>query len=267
MMAPVDAIDAYLNQLLHELRVRAPRARRILIEAEDHLREAARQGVAMGLAEDEATRQAIARFGSPRMVARRFAAEEGRLLPPSLLVQLCLALGLLAGIGLAAVGASGLLAAGMGGAFGKAFVAGDAPGVTYTPQRCADYLEYYPRAADCNAAAVAHHFDEVVQYRLTAGVLGLLALGGYALVRRRYRLLAGVRVLPESFISISGAAVFGVAALGLLGLSVPQLLFARIGSNGAGGLLSGGILSALLFAAFAASLLRTLRAQSVAAPE
>jgi HAAS domain-containing protein len=60
----MSAIDRYLRELERELRVGRRRRRRILAEAEDHLREAARE------AGEEA---AVARFGAPREVARRFA--------------------------------------------------------------------------------------------------------------------------------------------------------------------------------------------------
>ena len=55
-----------------------------------------------------------------------------------------------------------LVAEVFGRVFGAAFVAGDAPGVTYTPARCADYFEYFPRASDCTQAAALHHWGEVV---------------------------------------------------------------------------------------------------------
>jgi hypothetical protein len=158
-MTQPDLIDAYLDALLRVLRVDRGRVCRILAEVEGHLRQAVAEEEATGLSPVEAQRRAIDRFGTPGTVARRFAAEEGRLLPPSLLLQLVVSLGLLAGIGLAAIGVSGLLAAGMGAAFSQAFVAGDAPGVTYTPDRCADFFEYHTEAGEC-AAAVAHHFDE-----------------------------------------------------------------------------------------------------------
>lgn len=251
-----DRIDAYLDQLLRELRVERGRVRRILMESEDHLREAAAQGISAGLDSDAAARQAIDAFGTPRTVARRFAAEEGRLLPPSLVLHLVLALGLLAGAGFVGIGASGLVAAGMGATFGERFVSGDIAGVTYTPARCADYMEYEPQAPTCEAAATAHHFGEVVDYRLAAGVLGLLALGGYALIRRRYPRLAGVRMLPDAFSATVGAALFGVAAGILLLQGIAQGVTEH--GTGSGAYLSGGIVSAVAFALYAAVLLRTL---------
>lgn len=250
-------IDDYLTRLLRELRLGPAMTRRVLAETEDHLREAVERERAAGREDEAAARRAIARFGSPRLVARRFAAEQGiRLLPPSVILHLVLALGLLAGVGMAAIGVSGLLAAGMGGLFGKEFVAGDAPGVTYTAERCAEFLKYYPAGRDCAAAALDDHFDEVVGFRVAAGVLGLLALGGYLLVRRRYRHLAGVRVLPDGFTATVGAALFGVAALGLLANSSMQILFGGMGSTG--NMLSGGIVALVVFALFARSLLGTL---------
>jgi hypothetical protein len=61
-------IDDYLKELAHELGLRTPHTRRILLEVEDHLREAARE-----LGEEEA----VARFGRPREVAAGFAREAG----------------------------------------------------------------------------------------------------------------------------------------------------------------------------------------------
>ncbi len=258
-MSTITTIDHYLDQLLAELRVEPSRTRRILVEVEDHLREAIQREVATGATAEEAEARAIVRFGSPRLVARRFAAEDGRLLPPSLLLHLTLALGLLAGVGFTAIGVSGVLAAGLGTAFGKGFIAGDGPGVTYTAARCADFFEYHPGAADCAAAATAHHFDEVVGYRLDAGVLGALLLGASYVVRRRYRRLGGVRMLPATFIPTAGAALFGAAALFLLGMSTMQIVFG--GAVGAGNLLTGGMVSLAVFAVYAATLLRTLPAR------
>jgi hypothetical protein len=248
--------EHYLDQLAAELRLDPVRTRRILKEAEDHLHEAAEAALAAGASEADSRRIAIDRFGPPRVVARRFAAEDGRLLPPSLMLQLVLALGLLAGAGMVAIGISGGMAQAMGTLFGQRFVAADINGITYTPVRCAEYRALEPNAGDCASAATAHHFGEVVQYRLAVGVLGLLVLSAYAVIRRRYRYLSGVRVLPDGFTATAGAAVFGLAAalLVLQGLGV----LASSGT-GAGGSLSGGIVSAVAFLVCLVPLVRTLR--------
>src|SRR5205085_1471638 len=92
---------------------------------------------------------------------------------------------LLLAVGLLAIGASGLLSMGLRAAWGSEFVAGDPPGVTYTAPRCADYERFHPEAGTCAEAAAAHHADEVETYRVAAGVLGLLVLGGWWFARRR----------------------------------------------------------------------------------
>ena len=74
-----DRIEGYLDQLLLELRGRATDVRRVLAETEEHLRDATADGVAAGLSPDEAEAEAIARFGSPRAIARRFAPPRLRL--------------------------------------------------------------------------------------------------------------------------------------------------------------------------------------------
>lgn len=254
MSAP-DPVDRYLDQLLVELRGAAGNVRRVLAEAEHHLRDAIEEGVAQGLTPDEARQRALDRFGSPRTVARQFVSPSRRLVPPAVLVQLLFAAALLAGIGLAAIGVSGVVAQGMGMAFGKNFVAGDTPGLTYTPQRCADFLEYYPQAPSCTDAAVDHHFDETVQYRAAAGVLGLLVLGGYGLVRSRRRPVATVGLLPEGFFATVGTSLFGIAGAVLLLEGLNQIV---LGTVGAGQFLSGGVVSLLVALSFLVSLHRTL---------
>ncbi|MDQ3893891.1 MAG: hypothetical protein M3292_04400 [Actinomycetota bacterium] len=63
----MSAIERYLGELERELQVGGRRRQRILAEAEDHLREAAR---------DVGEEAAVARFGQPAELARRFAADE-----------------------------------------------------------------------------------------------------------------------------------------------------------------------------------------------
>ena len=65
-----DLVEEYLDQLYARLRCAPRDARRILAEAEDHLREAVTDGLAAGLTQAEAEQQAVSGFGSVRAVVR-----------------------------------------------------------------------------------------------------------------------------------------------------------------------------------------------------
>jgi hypothetical protein len=259
-----DSIDHYLDRLADMLVLRGRSVRRILCESEDHLRASVADAVSSGMGRTEAEEAAIARFGSPSTVARRFAAGENRL-PSGLVASVVLSLALMAGIGMVAVGVSGGVAAAMGGVAGKAYVAGDAPGVTYTPERCAEYQRLRPEATTCTGAAVAHHFDEVVGYRLDAGVLGLLIIAGWYVARRRRLQADRTAGLPSSYLYIAGTVLFGAAAAGLTGLGALGSISG--GTSGAGDPLSGGLVSAVVAAGFALAMLRSMRTASGAQAE
>src|SRR2546430_694938 len=129
------------------------------------------------------------------LTLRRFPHKEA-------LLSLGIALSRLAGIGLVAIGVSGSLALAAGTAFGKDFVSSNPPDVTYTVERCADFLEYYPQET-CRMAATAHHFDEVVTYRLAAGLLGLFVLAGERVLAARP--VSRKAPLPPGIIEAAGA--------------------------------------------------------------
>jgi len=69
-IATTDLIGEYLTELCTGLRVPPDEAELILAEAEDHLRETAAAGLAVGMTEEEAQRAAVASFGPVRDVAR-----------------------------------------------------------------------------------------------------------------------------------------------------------------------------------------------------
>ena len=236
------SIERYLDRLLFELRGRATDIRRILEEAETHLR----QSVDDGMTEAEA----IERFGSPRVVARRFAPTTGAVVPD--LVRLAW---MLAAVGLIAIGASGVLSMGLRSAFGSRFVAGDPVGVTYTAVRCADYREYHPEAATCAGAASAHHADEVEMYRVLAGILGVIGLGVW-----RWKLRGGSDHLPIELGPTVATVAFGLAGAGLLAQGLSML--AEGTQHGAGQWLSAAIV-ALIAASFSGvRLLRELQVRA-----
>ena len=253
-----DPIEAYLDQLLTHLRGSAHDVRRILSEVEEHLRDASAELVAAGASEEEAQRLAVERFGHPWTVARQFSARLAPIPPAAVAAELARAAVLLGTVGLVAIGASGALAELLGRLFGAGFVAGDLPGVTYTTQRCADYLEYFPDAGSCAKAAALHHWGEVVEYRVAVGVLGLLVLGGFLVWRRRpdgrqHRYLG---VLPDGFSATVATSLYGVAAAALALLSLDAILVA--GGDGTGQWLSAAIVASAMAAAYGVSLYRTV---------
>jgi hypothetical protein len=251
-----DLIERYLDRLLARLRGSARDVRRILAEAEEHLRDATAEAMATGMSEEEAQREAIARFGDPRTVARRFSARLSPVPVWAVATEVARAATLLGAIALVAIGVSGLIAELFGQAFGARFVSGDLPGTSYTPERCAEFLEYFPRAGSCARAAELHHWGEVVQYRVAAGVLGLLVLGGYALWHLRRREPRYLGVLPDGFSATVATALYGVAAAGLLLQSLGGVVFAE--GVGDGQWLSGGIVALVMASVYGASLYRTI---------
>jgi HAAS len=78
-MPPPDPVADYLDSLTYELRFDPALARRVRLEIEDHLRQASAEPAGCATS-TEAQRQAVARFGEPRMIARQYA-------PGALLVQ------------------------------------------------------------------------------------------------------------------------------------------------------------------------------------
>ena len=167
-------------------------------------------------------------------------------------------LALLAGVGLFAIGASGVVALSMRAAFGDRFVAGDAEGIAYTAERCADFLEYVPGAADCEAAASGHHADEVVFYRIGVGLPGTLVLAGWWwLRRRRGRRWETEPALSAQVVPAVGAALFGCAAVALTGQGLGVLLFEGP-SHGPGQWISAGAVSVVVFIGFARAFWRSL---------
>jgi hypothetical protein len=190
----------------------------------------------------------------PRTVARRRSARLGQVTVWAVAAELARAAVRLGAIALAAVGVSGLVAELFGRVFGARFVSGDLPGTSYTPARCAYFLEYFPQAGSCAHAAELHHRGEVVEYRVAAGVLGLLVLAGYALWQPRH-----VGVLPDGFAATVATALHGVAEVGLLLLSLDAYVVA--GGAGSGQWLSGAIVALAMAAGYAVPLSRTLLAR------
>ena len=248
-----ETIDRYLDELLVALRGSPRTVRRILAEAESHLRDA----VAAGMDADEAIR----RFGQPQVVAAASNRVAGTPVPV-LLRQLLLAACLLSAIGCLAIGASGLMSGGMDAAFGPKFVAGDLPSITYTADRCAEYRRLSPHEDSCLAAAARHHTDEVESFRVAVGVLGIVGFGVLTFLRRRWRATPATGALPPALVPAVGAAVFGVAAVALASQAMQSIGWHS--TAGVGQWLSAAVVSGLVALGFGMALLRSLRRNAMA---
>lgn len=235
------AIDAYLDELFDRLGSTGAAGRRVLAEAEGHLYESYEANLRAGMGSDAAAEAAIGRFGRPELVGATTRAMITT--PPGTVVrQIISASWLIGAVGLACLGISGLFGELLGWLAGYAFLAADRPGVIYTPARCAEFLAYFPGAANCTQAAVTHHFGELVEYREAGGILGILALiTWWAVIRRadhRWRppmvVTAIVGAAAASLVAIasagSGAMLFVFGARDGFGASFPDAAAAVLGA-------------------------------------
>jgi hypothetical protein len=255
-----DPVEQYLDQLYAALRARPREARRVLAEAEDHLRESVAEGLAGGLTEREAQEHAVSSFGSVRAVVRAHDARLRRLPTVAVLRDVIMAAWQLSAVGLVAVGASGVIAWVMNAAFGRPFVGGAPGAVRYPAANCQHWLALWPHAQSCAQAAMLENSSDAVTLRLVAGVLGLAALAAYHLARRRSRDL-----LPESFTPTVAVTLFGVAGLALAGLSVDSTVLglrSGLGTAGAGFYLSGAIVALIMALRYARDLHRSILQQA-----
>ena len=100
-----------------------------------------------------------------------------------------------------------------------------------TAERCAQYLSFEPQAQSCEEAAIAHHYGEVVGYRLVAGVMGLVVLAGWAVWRRRGHRRLRRGTLGRSFTLTVGAALASAAAAALLFLGSAGVVTGHYGRD------------------------------------
>lgn len=254
-------IEEYLDRLLVTLNGSPRQVRHTLAEVEAHLRDAVAEGVAAGLAEHEAEAQAVARMGPVHGITGRGPA----LARPSraLARRLALTAALIGAGGLLAIGGAGLVAWVLLAAKGDAFLTAPWPPGSYSRGDCARWLAGNPGTHSCVTAMLADHADDFMRNAAAAGLLGLIMLAAYLVLRRRWRDRATLTALPAGTAEALGTALAALATLVCLGQAVDTELVQH--GVGAGSPWSLGIAAAALTAVFALALRRALR--QVAAAE
>lgn len=253
-MSGGDPVEEYLDQLYAKLHVAPREGRRILAEAEDHLREAVAGGLAAGLTHREAQEQAISAFGPVSAVVRAHEARRGRPAVAVLLGDLTMSGWLLLLVGLIAVGASGLVAAIMNAALGPRFVAGNPDASGLSAAACHGYLALWPAAHSCAQAVMLEISSDAVSLRGAGGIAGLILLAGYLLARRWHPRT----VLPDAFVPTVAVSLFGAAGAVLAWLTIHHRLGVLGAAPGTGLQLSGAIVALVAAAASAWPLQRAL---------
>ncbi|MGN6175717.1 MAG: hypothetical protein ACTHPS_22625 [Streptosporangiaceae bacterium] len=209
--APGDLIEDYLDRLLVSLSGSPRQVRHTLAEVEAHLRDAVAEGIAAGLPEDTAQAQALERIGPVHAVTGR-PATVGR---PSraLLRRLTLTCALVGGAGLAAIGGAGLVGRLLQAVKGNLFMTTPFPPGAYTQADCARWLAGNPGTRSCVTAMLADHAFDYLLQATACGLLGLLGLTAYLLLRRRWSDRATMTALPPGTAEFLGATLAGIAAV------------------------------------------------------
>lgn len=263
-MAEQDTIDRYLDELVSELSVPASDLRRIVRESEEHLRESVDALRTGGMSLSEARLDAIGRFGTPAEVAGRFNA----VYPANSLASSVIAMGhrilALGSAVMLAIGLSGLIVAGLAGLGGQAFVVDPVTPGVYGPERCSDFFGFYPNSASCEEAAASHHYDELLDYRAAAGVMGLAGLLAWFGLRRRGPRLLRDDALPPLLLPGMAVGLFAVVAPILLFMSVAEGVLT--GGDGSGESLANGLSSVIFLVASALAFIIVARSKGQKIP-
>jgi hypothetical protein len=249
MSGPRDLIGEYLRDLRDSLELAPQEAGLVVAEAEDHLRETAACGLATGMTQHEAQLAAISAFGSVTAVVRAHASRPAGFIrgrtPVAILGDLVLAGWKLAGIGLIAVGVSGLAVLVMNVVLGRSFTGGAPAGVSFPEARCAYWLSLWPGAHTCAAAHMLEASSDAVVLRAGAGVIGAALLVAYGVVRLvQQRRRRGPVVVLAGYFPLLAAGVFGAGALAL---ALAQLTGFPV-KQGPGTYLSGAFVAAVVAA-------------------
>jgi hypothetical protein len=212
-----DAVEQFLDRLLVSLSGSPRQVRHTLAEVEAHLRDAVAEGTAAGLSERDAQAWAVERMGPVHTVTGGPAV----LSRPSgaLLRRLTLTVCLVGGAGLAAVGGAGLIGRWFQAVKGTSFLTAPWPPGSYTQADCTRWLAGDPGTRSCVTAMLADHAGDIMLEATAAGVLGLLVLATYAVLRMRWRDRGTMTALPDGSAQALGGILAGLAAVACFGVA------------------------------------------------
>jgi len=207
-----DLIEEYLDHVLVSLSGSPRQVRHTLAEIEAHLRDAVAEGLAAGLPESEAQARAVLRMGPVNGVTGMPAV----LSRPSeaLVRRLTLTVALVGGAGLTAIGVAGLIGRWFLAVKGTAFLTAPFPPGSYTRADCARWLAGDRGTRSCVTAMLADHAGDVMLEATAAGVLGLLLLAGYVVLRSRWHDRGTMTAWPPGFAEALAVVLAGLSAVG-----------------------------------------------------
>lgn len=255
-----DRIDTYLDDMIDRLEGTPAERRRMLQEAETHLRDSADAFQRDGMDADSAQAAAIAAFGDAPMIAKA----SNRRSPAALLAASARAAAQLSICGFAAIGIATLLARGLALVTSTQWVYGAPVGYRFTAAQCAHWLAVQPGASNCSTAAALESSDDSFLFVLAAAVVGLIIagiiLGAMRLARRHT--LPGAPRLPRNVVAAIGATAFLGAGAALVAAGAAH----GIGRDawGQGVLYTDGAVALIVGAFFLVRFLRTIRPVSAA---
>lgn len=201
-----DRIDAYLDDMLERLEGTPAERRRMLSEAETHLRDSADAFQREGMDADAAQSAAIAAFGDSPTIAKA----SNRRRPAALLAAFVRAAAQLGIYGFAAIGVAAVLARLLALVTSTQWVYGAPAGYRFSAAQCAHWLAVQPGATTCSTAAAMESSDDSFLFVLTAAIIGLVVAGvilAAMRLSRRHPLQAAAR-LPRNVVAAIGATAF-----------------------------------------------------------
>lgn len=250
-----DHIDAYLDDLLDRLEGTPAERRRMLSEAEAHLREAADSFEHRGMDPSSAQRAAITAFGDGPAIAKA----ANRRSASALLGAFTRAAAQLAVYGFVAIGVATLLARALALLTSTQWVYGAPAGYRFSAAQCAHWLAVQPGAADCRAAAAMENSDDSFLFILAAAVIGVIVAGiviGVMRLARRGRSAVAAR-LPRSVVAAIGATAFLGAGVALVAAGAADGITRGVWGQGA--LYMDGAVALIFGLGFLIRLLLTIR--------